>query len=190
MNKIIKSMQIKLLALEESMLDELSKESNDEAIKITLILASYPAPPMPEFLLDKTYDDAEKLADAIDDTLGKVGDEKSYKENFMNEYASTTYAHEKITLTDAEAIKTCNEWKTKYDVTIGVSWGNLPFDLQQKWLEYSCDYHMNSDVKSKVSSSSNLNDEIEEEEEKVESRVETEEKEVEEELGKEVEEFD
>jgi len=47
-------------------------------------------------------------------------------------------------ISDAEAQKTCTEWKDKYSVVIGVSWGSLPYDLQQKWMSYSCDYHMNS----------------------------------------------
>ena len=51
-----------------------------------------------------------------------------------------------ITLTDAEATKMCMDWKTKYNVVVGASWGDLPYDLQQKWLSNSCDYHMKDDV--------------------------------------------
>jgi len=46
------------------------------------------------------------------------------------------------TLTDSESTKQCSEWRTDYSVIPGVSWGSLPFDLQKKWLEYSCDYHL------------------------------------------------
>ena len=35
-----------------------------------------------------------------------------------------------------------------YRVSIGVSWGDLPYNLQQKWLEYSCDYHMSDSSES------------------------------------------
>lgn len=55
-------------------------------------------------------------------------------------------------ITDAEAYKICTEWKEKYTVVIGVSWGNLPYDLQQKWVEYSCDYHKSEPVSGPVSS--------------------------------------
>lgn len=48
---------------------------------------------------------------------------------------------EESTVTDSEATALCTEWKSKYSVVQGVSWGNLPYDLQQKWLTYSCDYH-------------------------------------------------
>ena len=47
-----------------------------------------------------------------------------------------------VHLSDIESTKLCNEWKGNYSVVPGVSWGDLPFDLQQKWLHYSCDYHL------------------------------------------------
>eukprot|EP01034_Spumella_vulgaris_P022703 gene22703-28856_t len=96
---------------------------------------------MPNFPLDPQYTDAEKLADVIDDVFGKVGEEKSFKEDFMNEYMENE-KEATVSLTDAEALKICGEWRDTYKVSIGHSWGDLPYDLQQKWLEYSCDYHM------------------------------------------------
>lgn len=45
-------------------------------------------------------------------------------------------------LTDSQAIELCTEMQHKYSVVPGVSWGSLPFDLQQKWVHYSCDYHL------------------------------------------------
>eukprot|EP01038_Epipyxis_sp_PR26KG_P007777 gene7777-10565_t len=142
MNNILNSVQKTLLKLEKEEYERISKESNDEAIKLTLLLASYPAPPMPEFPLDIEYLDAEKLADAIDDTLGKIEDDKEYKSGFDVEYSSKE-SSSSISLSDADAIKVCTEWKNTYQVSVGVSWGNLPYDLQKKWLEYSCDYHLN-----------------------------------------------
>ncbi len=134
-------MQSNLLKLELSDYEELSRQSKDEAVQIALFLASHPAPPMPNFIMDSQYQDAEKLADVIDDVFGKVGDDKSFKVDFMNEYIQEE-KEEAVALTDAEAIKVCTEWKDTYKVAIGISWGDLPYDLQQKWLEYSCDYHM------------------------------------------------
>lgn len=43
-------------------------------------------------------------------------------------------------LSDADARHLCEGWQTEYGVKIGVEWGSLPYDLQQKWLQYSCDY--------------------------------------------------
>jgi len=43
-------------------------------------------------------------------------------------------------LSDADARHICAEWKKEHNVVVGVSWGSLPFQLQQKWLQYACDY--------------------------------------------------
>jgi hypothetical protein len=141
MNKVLSTMQSNLLKLELSEYDQLSRESKDEAIRISLFLASHPAPPMPSFALDPQYLDAEKLADVIDDMFGKGAEDKTFKEDFMSEYMESE-KEATVTLTDSEALKICGEWRDTYHVAIGHSWGDLPFDLQQKWLEYSCDYHM------------------------------------------------
>ena len=37
------------------------------------------------------------------------------------------------------ATKTCNQWLSEYGVVVGVSWGSLPYDLQDKWLDIGCD---------------------------------------------------
>ena len=102
---------------------------------------------MPDFPMDKTYNDNEKLADLIDDVFGKESGEESL--DFSSSYQKKDKKKESIT--DAEAEKVCNEWKIKYKVKIGVSWGELPYDLQQKWVEYSCDYHMSDTAESKHS---------------------------------------
>ncbi len=113
-------------------------------MKTALYLASHPAPPMPEFDLDPQFEDAEKLADVIDDVFGKEQDDKSALEN-MFDGKMDVREEELPQLTDSEATKVCSEWKSKYNVIVGVSWGDLPYDLQQKWLSYSCDYHMRGD---------------------------------------------
>lgn len=64
--------QSKLVTLEASAFDILSKQAEDEAIKLTLELASYPPPPIPLYNLDDKYKDAEKLADVVDDVFTKV----------------------------------------------------------------------------------------------------------------------
>jgi hypothetical protein len=139
MDKVIHTLQSNLYKLEKKEYEELSRFSKDEAVRIALYLANHPAPPMPEFPLSKEYDDPEKLADAIDDVFGRAMDDKAMSEEVDNKEV------EAPSITDAEAMKTCTEWKTKYNVAIGVSWGDLPYDLQQKWLEYSCDYHLKNE---------------------------------------------
>lgn len=133
-------MQNNLARLEAKEHEELSRESKDEAVRIALFLATHPAPPMPNFVMESEFEDAEKLADVIDDIFGK-GDAGKFEEGT----GEIMEAEAEITLTDAEATKICTEWKDTYKVIVGVSWGDLPYDLQQKWVEYSCDYHMKED---------------------------------------------
>jgi hypothetical protein len=156
MEKILIALQSRLVELEATELEEITKQSQDEAVRLAILLAGQPAPPMPEFELDSKYKDAEKLADAVDDVFGSLD---SSKDDFKNDkepwenYDDTEYPSSKKsakvepseTLTDAEALKLCSEWKEKYSVVVGVSWGNLPYDLQQRWLKISCDYHFAND---------------------------------------------
>ena len=153
-------MQANLYKLEQTEYNELTKSSNNEAVEIALLLALHPAPPMPIFPMDEKYQDAETLANAIDDIfskentmdpefyggLGGVGGEGNTgggsgdpSEGLFEEGADAAPA---VAITDAEAIETCTKWKEQYHVIVGASWGDLPYDMQQKWLEYSCDYHM------------------------------------------------
>ena len=104
----------------------------------------------PRFQDDKygkdDYSEEEK------DTWGKydkeVWDDKSYS------LKKSAEKDKEPTMTDAEASTQCKEWKEKYQVVIGVSWGNLPFDLQRRWLKISCDYHFGKDHDKSISSSS------------------------------------
>jgi hypothetical protein len=41
-----------------------------------------------------------------------------------------------------EQRKECQEWKEKYGVVTGVSWGELPYDLQIRWKDSNCDYYL------------------------------------------------
>ena len=53
----------------------------------------------------------------------------------------------KDNLSDAEAKNLCLEWKKMHNIEPGVSWGSMPFNLQQKWQQYSCDYLLTRDNK-------------------------------------------
>lgn len=157
MNKLIASMQANLYKLEQIEYNELSLRANNEAVEIALMLAAHPAPPMPVFPMDPAYLNAENLANAIDDLFAKdnpvdldyyAAGEGSKNTKDINEFLDfeNPPAEEAPAITDAEAVTKCTEWKTKYNVIVGASWGDLPYDLQQKWLEYSCDYHMKDEA--------------------------------------------
>lgn len=45
-------------------------------------------------------------------------------------------------LSDADSLQQCLEWQKKYKVVVGVSWGTLPVDMQEQWIDYSCDFHI------------------------------------------------
>lgn len=155
MNKLIASMQSNLYKIEQIEYNALTVHANNEAVEIALLLAAHPAPPMPIFQMDSKYADPESLANAIDDIFSKegsidpeyyggLGSEGGLKEGEPDSaFNGGGQAEEPVSaITDAEAIESCTEWKTKYNVIVGASWGDLPYDLQQKWLEYSCDYHL------------------------------------------------
>lgn len=142
MSKVIHALQSNLFVLEKKEYEDLQLRSKDEAVKTALYLAQHPAPPMPEFYMKKEYEDAEKLADVIDDVFGKVAEDDKFIEKVSSKDDDKQTDEPTFSLTDGEAEKACTEWKNKYNVVTGVSWGDLPFDLQQKWLSYSCDYHL------------------------------------------------
>ena len=87
------------------------------------------------------------LADAISDVFKTVEHyEEVVKDASAGGRASKKASRdesyiEEATITDAEASKLCSEWQTNYHVIKGVSWGDLPYDLQQQWVHYSCDSH-------------------------------------------------
>jgi hypothetical protein len=162
MNKLISSMQSNLYKLEQVEYNALTVHSSTEAVEIALMLAQHPAPPMPVFPMDEKYLDAEALSNAIDDVFqsefyaqngategegganGGNGESAGLIDDFFNTKAGAAEAAPSIT--DTEAVATCTEWMKKYNVIVGASWGDLPFDLQQRWLEYSCDYHLKDDT--------------------------------------------
>jgi hypothetical protein len=122
--------------------------SQDEAVKVSLLLSSAESSisRSPEFDLNPKYRNAEVLADAVNELLKQV--DESSVENSLDLVAvkhDSTEQEVLVSLTDSEIKKTCSEWKTNYNVVTGVSWGDLPYDLQQKWSQYSCDrYLLNS----------------------------------------------
>jgi hypothetical protein len=157
--KVIKALETNLYRLGKKEFEELSQRSKDDAVKAALYLSTHPAPTFPEYPLDAEYgENMEEVADILDDVYNQVKDnDKMMKrsEEFDDKEGDLTGVMD-IGVTDADAIKLCSEWKDKYNVVVGVSWGNLPYDLQQNWLKYSCDYHLQADGKPPSKESANV----------------------------------
>lgn len=142
MEKLIHKLQRSLSHVEQSELNRLEEVSQEESVKISLLLASQPIPKMPEFQLNGN--DIEKIADIVDDVLGQSPKDL---ENFANgnDNVYGTGNEEPISVvSDADAHKQCTEWKDRYNVDVGTTWGTLPFELQEKWIAMGCDYHLDS----------------------------------------------
>jgi len=166
MERVVSSLQTRLVELEGEELAALSKSSQDEALRVSLLLSAHAAPIQPIYDLDPKYEDAEVLADKIDDLLGKVndgGDDDDMKDKSGGVLGGSSHKWASLDddkgtmglkggdtssslLSDAEAIKLCKEWKVKYSVAVGISWGNLPYDLQQRWLKTKCDVYLNTNA--------------------------------------------
>ena len=55
---------------------------------------------------------------------------------------SSNNIEEGTTKEAAAIIKQCKEWHKGYNVVVGVSWGDLPYNLQDLWLQNGCDRHV------------------------------------------------
>jgi len=155
MDKVLRVLQSRLVKIEANEMEKIMQSSQDQAVKIALELAKEPPPPRPDFELDTKYNDAESLADIIDDILGSTEESLSYSESELDGYgssyskdsSSSSSSYKKIpAVSDAEEKVSCLDWKSKYEVITGVSWGKLPYDLQQKWFAYHCDQHVSAAV--------------------------------------------
>ena len=142
MDKVSHLMQSKLGKSEKLDLEEMMSLSQDEAVKISMLLASQPAPEVPHFYIDSLYLDAEKLADAVDDVFLEVIKENSEGVKSWSQSSSEFDDTESPLITDEEAMKACTRWRDEYSVVLGVSWGSLPINLQSDWKKYDCDYHL------------------------------------------------
>jgi hypothetical protein len=155
MNKLVWAMQSDLYKLSPAEYRQLASDADHEAVDIALLLAAHPALPMPLFP-DEVYEGSATGAAVelenkwTDDLFGtgasEVTDDRYKKKGGGVYYSGEAEAKPEVSaITDAEASETCTGWKATYHVIVGVTWGELPFDLQQKWLVYSCDYHLKED---------------------------------------------
>ena len=150
-DRIMSIVNRKLHMLEQHEIEEINKYSEDEAIRLAMELAKYPAPPMPYFDLSPFGDDMESISNKVNDIFDAYGDDHG-KEGEVENMGITnddTYrpadAEGKIEETiqsDEAKTKQCTEWKIKHNVEIGVSWGSLPSELQRDWMIFSCDYFL------------------------------------------------
>jgi hypothetical protein len=148
-----------LLFKDKEEMEKLVKHSRDEAIKIALDLTKLATKQTQIYQFDEKYQNADSLGNLIDEifvaeaskteapyeyessnqmkfregfddynSLVEEGEEKELEEEELEEYE-----------TEKERIESCQGWKAHYSVIEGVSWGNLPYDLQKKWKAYNCD---------------------------------------------------
>lgn len=149
LDRFMDKVQSKIIRLEKLELKELSDVAVDEAVKVTLQLASQPLPAMPEYDLGTEYQNAEELADVIDDIFEKARDKKNTKgsvdiADYAYGYGAQEERHGGVGVSDAAASEKCTGWKKIYGIQVGVSWGSAPMDVQEKWIQLSCDYHLQS----------------------------------------------
>lgn len=154
----LKDIQKKVKQLDSNIIKNIVHHSEDEAIRLALLLENMPAIPMPYYEQSYSSSSSSRYEESYGSNYNFTDDffftnrssrtddkEWGAKESYF-EYGYEKDKQDKEAeplLSDVEAHKICTEWKEKYQVQVGVGWGLLPFDLQKKWLEYSCDYHLN-----------------------------------------------
>jgi hypothetical protein len=141
---LLKRIQSRVLQVEHEHFQELSRNSQDEAVKVSLLLsnAERSMSRAPEFDLNPKYRNADILADAINELLKRVDDTGSDNSfDLASSHEDAAPVDSSSTVSESEMARLCKEWKTNYNVITGVSWGELTYDLQQKWTQYSCDVH-------------------------------------------------
>lgn len=168
LDNIIDKLQHKVFHMEETELQDLRKASREEAVRIALRLSAQSLPQMPEYRKNDVAGDAESLANALDDILSRVAETEEEQGNQLAADADIDAELENAygaelegglrgdqgldgvgaegdapgSLSDAEATEFCYQMQKKHNVVVGISWGSLPFELQEKWVVNSCDYHL------------------------------------------------
>eukprot|EP00632_Arachnochrysis_sp_CCMP2950_P012615 CAMPEP_0185695880 /NCGR_PEP_ID=MMETSP1164-20130828/4790_1 /TAXON_ID=1104430 /ORGANISM="Chrysoreinhardia sp, Strain CCMP2950" /LENGTH=254 /DNA_ID=CAMNT_0028362751 /DNA_START=137 /DNA_END=901 /DNA_ORIENTATION=+ len=133
----------------------LKRACHADAVAIVAELAEAPTPPMPAF--DTGFESS------WGDPLGAVeggGDDRGYGDDDvfggrdpggLGDLGAAGYgdggARDAEPLPPmAERSATCKDWRANYGVSPGVSWGSLPFDLQERWRLYDCDIYLQESV--------------------------------------------
>jgi hypothetical protein len=176
LEKVLHSLQGRLVEIEDAELAKLALHSEEEAQKTQLLLAKQPSPLKHTYQLDAKYRDAEVLADRVTELLKLVDDEKKrgdhsardifgfggnddddffWKSKQDDKWKSSNKGggggddwggggngNGGSAISVEKASKLCNEWHTKYSVVPNASWGDLPEDLQGKWIKMQCDKYL------------------------------------------------
>lgn len=160
LEKFIRRLEDKFSLSKAAPLSDLKQASHAEAMFISGRLAEEPAPPMPSF--SEMYSDPETLNNEIDNAMDRFdddlyGDPSGAEGDGAEEARLDAYAELELVdetgrtplperdaapmLSPQEASQICARWKDEYDVTVGISWGTLPLDMQDQWRQYNCDLY-------------------------------------------------
>mmetsp|Transcript_59702 Transcript_59702/g.81604 ORF Transcript_59702/g.81604 Transcript_59702/m.81604 type:complete len:241 (-) Transcript_59702:573-1295(-) len=145
-------------------LGDMKSSAKMAAMSISARLSEEAAPPMPSFA--SLYEDPTKLADDINRAMENLDDyaygykgENAQMDDFaafsgeqeaklvddvygwQNAEPEADFSAEEPAIPEAEAKIQCSDWKQEYGVTPGISWGSLPYDMQNQWRIYDCDKH-------------------------------------------------
>jgi hypothetical protein len=138
MRELLLLLENRLKIAEEDEIDSLSKKGEDEAVRVALVQASLAdVPIIPHSKLDRKRLDTPGLLDALVESMtlsspGKSGPDELDGQAKFGEYNFDT-------LSDSEVEKKCADWRDRFNVQIGISWGSLPPTAQQGWLSNDCD---------------------------------------------------
>lgn len=142
LHKFLMSLETEFALSESLDLVGLKRECHDEAAAIVAKLAEDPPPPMPSF-------------DAAGGPLPEGADDKYPDDDIfggkdaLEEEEFGAFPEEEPDLDIPpveERSASCKQWRTQYGVSPGVSWGNLPLDLQSRWRTYDCDIYVQEAV--------------------------------------------
>lgn len=137
-NQALQKLHSELYKLEILKIQEILNNGGEDTIKDLLLLPKTSTNYLPKYPLDSAYLDAEILADKIDEIFKNINsdDELDRRANVGNAEVSNSKINEELneTLSTKEKEDMCENWTKFYSVVKGVSWGDLPYDLQKKWV--------------------------------------------------------
>lgn len=167
--KLVRELQEKVLYLDERKIQTILEQSKDTAIRTALLLETQPSPPQTQYLVDDK--NTNEIGSKWDDLFNEFGEgaKTQYDDPLWEESTANEFKSEELDMFDddfsksqsefreenienfrkgqknpSELLIECKEWKEKYHVVIGVSWGELPSDLQVQWKESDCDYYLST----------------------------------------------
>ena len=151
----LKELEKRLYNIESKKIQSLSgntdRKVEPQCNELGLALGLQKSPFHASYDLDPKYHDRKVFEELIDEVFSKYEDIKSISHvtsaqtdvefsAISSESASSNeMSSSKSNLSISELSELCNKWVIEYAVIKGHSWGFLPYDLQQKYVEYDCD---------------------------------------------------